>query len=45
MLAKQLREIIKHGLIDIRGYGVAPPLVKCSPTNFGKSFKPVIDEL
>ena len=45
MLTKQLREMEKDNLINRKVYDVVPPKVEYSLTDFGISFKPVLNEL
>jgi DNA-binding HxlR family transcriptional regulator len=45
MLTKQLREMEKDSLINRKVYDVIPPKVEYSLTEFGYSFKPVLNEL
>ena len=45
MLTKQLREMEKDNLINRKVYDVVPPKVEHSLTDFGRSFKPVLNEL
>ena len=45
MLAQQLRELEKDGLIDRKVYPVVPPKTEYSLTDFGKSLTPILDEL
>jgi len=45
MLTKQLREMEKDNLINQKVYDVVPPKVDYSITDFGRSFKPVLNEL
>ena len=45
MLTKQLREMEKDDLINRKVYDVVPPKVEYSLTDFGISFKPVLNEL
>ena len=45
MLAQQLRELEKAGLINRKVYPVIPPKTEYSLTDFGKSLTPILDEL
>ena len=45
MLAQQLRELEKDGLIIRKVYPVIPPKTEYSLTDFGKSLTPILDEL
>jgi DNA-binding HxlR family transcriptional regulator len=45
MLTKQLREMESDNLISRKVYDVIPPKVEYSLTDFGISFKPVLNEL
>jgi DNA-binding HxlR family transcriptional regulator len=45
MLTKQLREMEKDNLINQKVYDVVPSKVEYSLTDFGRSFKPVLNEL
>ena len=45
MLAQQLREPEKDGLIKRKVYPVIPPKTEYSLTDFGKSLTPILDEL
>ena len=45
MLAQQLRELEKDGLINRKVYPVIPPKTEYSLTDFGKSLTPILDEL
>ena len=45
MLTKQLREMEKDNLINRKVYDVVPPKAEYSLTDFGRSFKPVLNEL
>lgn len=45
MLAQQLRELEKDGLIKRVVYPVVPPKTEYSLTDFGKSLTPILDEL
>ena len=45
MLAQQLRELEKDGLIKRKVYPVIPPKTEYSLTDFGKSLTPILDEL
>ena len=45
MLAQQLRELEKDGLINRKVYPVIPPKTEYSLTGFGKSLTPILDEL
>ena len=45
MLTKQLSEMEKDNLINQKFYDVVPPKVEYSLIDFGRSFKPVINEL
>ena len=45
MLAQQLRELEKDGLINRKVYLVVPPKTEYSLTEFGKTLTPILDEL
>ena len=45
MLTKQLRKMEKDNLINRKVYGVIPSKAEYSLTDFGRSFKPVLNEL
>lgn len=45
MLAQQLRELEKDGLIYRKVYPVVPPKTEYSLTDFGKSLTPILDEM
>lgn len=45
MLAQQLRELEKDGLISRKVYPVIPPKTEYSLTDFGKILTPILDEL
>ena len=45
MLAQQLRELERDGLISRKVYQVFPPKTEYSLTDFGKSLTPILDEL
>lgn len=45
MLAQQLRELEKDGLINRTVYPVVPPKTEYSLTAFGESLTPILDEL
>lgn len=45
MLAQQLRELERDGLIHRTVYPVVPPKTEYSLTDFGKSLTPIIDEM
>ena len=45
MLAQQLRELEKDGLINRKVYPVIPSKTEYSLTDFGKSLTPILDEL
>lgn len=45
MLAQQLRELEKDGLINRKVYPVVPPKTEYSLTEFGKTLTPILDEL
>ena len=45
MLAQQLRELEKDGLINKKVYPVIRPKTEYSLTDFGKSLTPILDEL
>lgn len=45
MLAQQLRELEKDGLINRKVYPVIPTKTEYSLTDFGKSLTPILDEL
>lgn len=45
MLAQQLRELEKDGLINRVVYPVVPPKTEYSLTEFGQSLAPILDEM
>ena len=45
MLAQQLRELEKDGLINRKVYPVVPPKTEYSLTEFGKTLVPILDAL
>lgn len=45
MLAQQLRELEKDGLINRTVYPVVPPKTEYSLTDFGKSLTPILDAM
>ena len=45
MLAQQLRELERDGLIDRMVYPVVPPKTEYSLTEFGKSLTPILDAM
>lgn len=45
MLAQQLRELEKDGLINRVVYPVVPPKTEYSLTDFGRSLTPILDEM
>lgn len=45
MLAQQLRELEKDGLIHRTVYPVVPPKTEYSLTDFGKSLTPILDAM
>ena len=45
MLAQQLRELEKDGLINRKVYPVVPPKTEYSLTEFGRTLTPILDEL
>lgn len=45
MLAQQLRELERDGLINRKVYPVVPPKTEYSLTDFGKSLTPILDAL
>lgn len=45
MLAQQLRELEKDGLITRTVYPVVPPKTEYSLTDFGKTLTPILDEM
>ena len=45
MLAQQLRELEKDGLINRKVYPVVPPKTEYSLTDLGKSFVPILQDM
>ena len=45
MLAQQLRELERDGLINRTVYPVVPPKTEYSLTDFGKSLAPILDAM
>lgn len=45
MLAQQLRELEKDGLINRKVYPVVPPKTEYSLTEFGKTLAPILDAM
>ncbi len=45
MLAQQLRELERDGLVNRKVYPVIPPKTEYSLTDFGKSLSPILDAL
>jgi DNA-binding HxlR family transcriptional regulator len=45
MLTKQLRELEQDGIIQRTVYAEVPPRVEYNLTEFGKTLKPILDEL
>lgn len=45
MLAQQLRELEKDGLIHRKVYPVVPPKTEYSLTDFGKTLAPILEEM
>ena len=45
MLAQQLRELERDGLISRTVYPVVPPKTEYSLTDFGKSLAPILDAM
>lgn len=45
MLAQQLRELEKDGLIHREVYPVVPPRTEYSLSDFGKSLAPILEEM
>ena len=45
MLAQQLRELEKDGLISRKVYPIVPPKTEYSLTELGKSLFPILDEM
>lgn len=45
MLAQQLRELEKDGLISRTVYPIVPPKTEYSLTDFGKTLAPILDEM
>ena len=45
MLAQQLRELEKDGLINRTVYPVVPPKTEYSLTAFGQTLAPILDEM
>ena len=45
MLAQQLRELEKDGLINRTVYPVVPPKTEYSLTDFGRTLVPILDEM
>ncbi len=45
MLAQQLRELEKDGLINRTVYPVVPPKTEYSLTDFGNTLTPILDEM
>ena len=45
MLTQQLRELEKDGIVHREIYKEIPPKVEYSLTDFGKTLKPIVNEL
>jgi len=45
MLTQQLRELEADGLVERKVYPVVPPKVEYSLTDFGKSLRPILEEM
>ena len=45
MLAQQLRELERDGLLRRAVYPVVPPKTEYSLTDFGRSLAPILDEM
>lgn len=45
MLALQLKELEKDGIVNKKTYGTVPPKTEYSLTDFGKTLQPVVESM